>query len=95
MDVEQILKSREAWYLWVIEYGITHSVMRIALHQGDYPQHHELVCGDARTFHGALQGGPYRLRLEMAQTDRSIRLYDEEGRLELRCGSIILGTSRI
>ena len=93
MDVQELLATRREWYAWVIEYGITHSVMRIAIHEGDFPNHHELICGDVRTFRGAMQGGPYRLRLTTGDNGL-LELIDQAGAFELRCGRIAIGRSR-
>jgi hypothetical protein len=89
MRIEEVLGKENSWHVWVIEYGITHSVMRVALHQGDYVQRTEVICGDVREFRGALQGGPYHLRLE-ADASGVIRLFDSDGRFELLCGRISL-----
>lgn len=95
MDPKELVNSRGNWFVWVLEYGITHGVMRLALHEGDFPRHHELVCGGAIAFRGKLQGGPYRLRLDVGvDSTVPIVLRDAEDQFELSCANIELGRVR-
>jgi hypothetical protein len=95
MEAKQLIEGRESWHAWVIDYGITHSIMRIALHQGDFPRHHELVCGGVSFFRGPLQGGPYRLRIEIAPGQSGPHtLRDDAGQFEVVCSSIDVGVTR-
>lgn len=85
------------WHVAVIEYGMTHGVMRLALHHGDYPLHKELVCGDVAHFSGDLMGGPYELSLREEPTadDRCCwSLVATNNRLVVRCRTLSIGPGR-
>ena len=66
-ELKNLLSGRVDWYVWVLEYGITHHVMRLVLHKGDYPRGVEVMCSDVSYFCGPLQGGPYELKLHDGQ----------------------------
>ena len=51
------------WHAWVMEYGITHHRMLLALHQGNFPRTATIELLDCVHFGGDLQGGPYSLTL--------------------------------
>ena len=93
--VRQILSERPKWYVWVVEYGLTHSLMRLALHDGYYPRHTMLDCTDCLRLEGDLQGGPYVLEVRACDWhgDPSVELCDAEGTFRLVCGSVALGVS--
>jgi hypothetical protein len=59
-----ILQERDDWHLWVLEFGITHFLMRLALHTGMYHRHIRIECVGCLRFEVDVQGGPYRLVLE-------------------------------
>ena len=65
--LQEILRERDSWHVWMIEYGITHSLMSLALHDGSFPRHIRLECRGCERFEGRLQGGPYRLELTCSQ----------------------------
>jgi hypothetical protein len=49
-------------YIWVLEYGITHSrSMVLCVHQGDFPKGSYVKLFGVQFFHGLLEGGPYSL----------------------------------
>ena len=58
-----MLAEEPQWWLMVLEYGITHGRMVVALHQGDYPRGIRLELLAPHSFEGALRGGPYALEL--------------------------------
>src|SRR5688572_17179695 len=60
--VEQLSEHAE-WHAWVLEYGITHHQMVLALHPGTYPRTAKLGLLDCVYLSGDLQGGPYALTL--------------------------------
>jgi hypothetical protein len=76
-------------HLWVVTYGITHSVMLFAIHEGQFKGYEELVAGGCVSFRGALQGGPYRLCVVPVE-DNLLRLYDDGGAFELVCSRLYL-----
>ncbi|MFW5920778.1 MAG: hypothetical protein ACOCUS_02970 [Polyangiales bacterium] len=95
-EVRNLLQSAEAFHAWVLDYSITHGVLRIALHQGDYPRAVALVCRGCSYFCGRLQGGPYRLELTetSAEGDSVIALIGNEGELMVLCAEVSLDRSR-
>jgi hypothetical protein len=85
--LKALLQSRNGWYLWVMEYGITHSFMRLALHDGSFPLHHAIECGDCDFFSGNLHGGPYFLEVDILETERGsfIEISSTDKNLRLVC----------
>jgi hypothetical protein len=59
--VVQQIAGHNAWHAWVLEYGITHHRMVLALHLGGYPKTAKVELLDCTHLSGALQGGPYHL----------------------------------
>jgi hypothetical protein len=88
--LEVVLAERKEWHLWVIEYGITHSFMCLALHPGSFPRHIKLGCYDCVYIEGFLQGGPYVLKLTDTKWhgDSMRELRDAKGSFRLVCGRI-------
>lgn len=60
--IEQ-LAVHAAWRVWVVEYGMTHHRMVLAVHPGTYPRAARVELSDCLYFSGDLQGGPYTLTL--------------------------------
>ena len=90
--VADLLAQHHLWYVWVVEYGITHHRMVIALHLGGYPRRAAVELMDCTHFEGALQGGPYSLTLlessqegapsrELVSMDGSLRVVFASGRV--------------
>lgn len=63
-ELRSILQERDDWHVWVIEFGITHSLMRLALHPATYPRSIKVEFMDCVRLEGDLQGGPYPLQLQ-------------------------------
>jgi hypothetical protein len=80
-------------HLWVVSYGITHSVMVLAIHAGQFIGYEELVAGGCVSFRGELQGGPYRIRVAQAADDL-LYVRDEDGTFELVCSRLRLTGQR-
>jgi hypothetical protein len=88
-ELREILKTREQWNLCVLEYGITHHLMYLALGDGAYPRDLQLECHNPVRMCGEFWGGPYRFIvsvvenlydgrfIELASTDSSFRLVCE------------------
>lgn len=76
--------------MWVMEYGITHHRMVLALHRGAYPIHEKLLCLDCVRFEGNLQGGPYRLVLGTIEVEgvEHLELHADHAAFRLVCGSM-------
>lgn len=91
--VRTALSENAAWCVWVIEYGMTHSFMRLALHPGTYPRHLQLECSECLRFEGDLRGGPYTLDVRTCDWHgtAALELRDVEGRFRLICGQIVVG----
>ncbi|MEM7538699.1 MAG: hypothetical protein AAF639_41435 [Chloroflexota bacterium] len=49
--------------------GISHNVMQLAMHQGDFMKRDELICGGCFYFSGPTKGGPYQLEISPAYND--------------------------
>jgi len=96
-EIGAVLKEHERWHVWVIEFGITHSLLRLALHPNTYPRHIKIECNDCVRIEADIQGGPFSLlvqevewhgvqRCELRSTDGSVRIVcqtlREIGRLE-------------
>lgn len=60
---EAMLAGRQDWHVWLLEFGLTHFVMTLALHTGIYLRHTKVQCVDPMRFEGDIQGGPYALQL--------------------------------
>jgi hypothetical protein len=88
-ELRSLLAGDSAWYVWVLEYGITHHLMRLALHVGDYPRGLEVMCSDASYFRGPFQGGPYKLNLLEGATGTMVEttLESSDGEFRLRGGA--------
>jgi len=97
VELKEILATAEAWFVWVMEYGITHHLMRLALHTGDYPRCIEVICADASHFEGSLQCGPYRLRIieHTTPTGAETVLVGNEGELRIRCRTLEIVRRRV
>ena len=91
--LRSLLSENAKWHVWVIEYGLTHSFMRLALHVGSYPRHTKLECSDCVRFEGDLQGGPYSLEVQDCDWhgDMVVELRDVDGRFRVVCGRIAVG----
>ena len=96
MDREERYRELQTWlrespvHVWVLQYGISHHVMLLAVHKGDYLDHTKLICGGCSYFSGPLQGGPYSVDIEHGPVDRSysVCLRGNGSELVLRCESI-------
>jgi hypothetical protein len=87
------LVEREAWHVWLLSYGITHGRwMELSLNHG-VPVGLGLICQWTRYFSGALEGGPYRLRLveEDGADGSEITVASDDGKFVLKCGEIKIG----
>lgn len=89
----QSLFGESLLHVWVLEYGITHFQMRLAIHKGDYPRSTELLCTGCIYFCGNVQGGPYRLQLNELP-DGLVEIIGDDGELRIQCESIRLGKTR-
>jgi len=83
--VSAILGNRPVWWLMVLEYGITHSRMVVALHQRDYPKGLRLELLEPYVFEGVLRGGPYVLELSESEHagGPALELADADGKLRI------------
>ena len=72
--VRTLLRERDQWHVWLWTYGISHSVMQIAIHPNNYTKHYRVVCTLCERFEGKLQGGPYALELRDLDLDGAARL---------------------
>jgi hypothetical protein len=96
-ELRSLLAGDGAWYVWVLEYGMTHHLMRLAFHMGDYPRSVEVMCSEASYFCGPLQGGPYRLQLiqDAAGNVAESTLESTDGALRLRGGAFKIVRRRL
>lgn len=65
MNEERVLHSIEtdgAWNVAVLEYGITHRVLRVALFREHFIRRIELTGGDSQ-FEGSLELGPVQMKI--------------------------------
>ena len=91
--VRSLLSENAHWHVLVIEYGATHSFMRLALHVGSYPRHTKLECSDCLRFEGDLQGGPYTLEVRDCDWhgNTAVELRDVHSKFRVVCGRIAVG----
>jgi hypothetical protein len=68
-SVVALISAYAMWHVWVLDYGITHHQMVLALHPGTYPRTAKLGLLDCVHLSGDLQAGPYALRLIEHQRD--------------------------
>lgn len=84
--------------VWILEYGISHHVMLISIHQRDYPYGVRVKCGGCCYFAGDVQGGPYSLSLNReASNNDSGELFiisDDEGQFIIKCSRLSISTAR-
>lgn len=87
-----MLRERDDWHVWLLEYGLTHSLLRLAVHPGTYPRHVRVDCMECVRMDANTQGGPYALEvaavdwhghpmLEIRSSDHSFRVVCRELRL--------------
>ncbi|MCB0084914.1 MAG: hypothetical protein KDE47_28435 [Caldilineaceae bacterium] len=50
-------------FLAVTRYAITHGVLEVVVHEGNFVNGQKILCGGCDYLSGALQGGPYKLKL--------------------------------
>ena len=60
-ELREILQG--TWNVWMVEFGLTHSVLQLAVHRGTYPRHLKVQCSDCVRVEADVQGGPYALSL--------------------------------
>jgi hypothetical protein len=89
MSLDELFEKER--YIWVLEYGMTHNVIRLAVHDGDYPRYTEVICGGCTYFAGKLEGGPYAVAIERTD-DGSTKVTAEN--FCLVCTDIRVGTQR-
>lgn len=89
-EVCAVLKERETWHVWIIEFGITHFVLRLALHPDSYPRHIKLECLDCVRIEADIQGGPYSLSVRQVEWHQTqmFELLSHDGSLRIVCGSL-------
>jgi hypothetical protein len=78
-------------HVWVLEYGITHAAIRLAVHDGDYPKYSEVICTGCSFICGQLQGGPYDLAVEQS-SNGVVRIVGDG--FELRCSEARVARAR-
>src|SRR6185503_3536319 len=54
----------EEWHIWLVEFGLTHSVLGLAVHRDTYPKHTKVLLSDCVRIEADVQGGPYLLQLQ-------------------------------
>lgn len=98
-SVEQLLAPDAAFHVVVVDYTISMGrIMRLVVHEGVFARHVEVIAWWCTYWRGPLEGGPWRLALEVIRdgpepSDREVRLFDRDGGFELFCGSVKLGRS--
>ena len=65
-QLKSFFQSHPDLHLWIMQYGISHSVMLLSIHKGTYPYGVEVLCGGCEYFSGDVQGGPYTLEITRA-----------------------------
>lgn len=85
----ELLSDEQEWHVWLLEFGLTHAQMRLALHQGTYPRHRTLECIDCVRTEGDVRGGPYSLEIERTSWhgESMVELRAKDGSFRLVCGS--------
>lgn len=90
LQVCTILEEHESWHVWIIEFGITHSVLRLALHQNTYPRHIKIECTDCVRIEADIQGGPYSLLVKQVEWHgtQMWELSSDDGALRIVCNAL-------
>ncbi|MEM7531979.1 MAG: hypothetical protein AAF639_07380 [Chloroflexota bacterium] len=63
LELIKKIEQSSPMYLWIMTYGISHNVMKLAIHQGDFMNRDEVICGGCFYFSGPTKGGPYRIEI--------------------------------
>lgn len=90
-DLQQTLDQSLEWYTHVVEYGLSHSLLRLVLHRNTFPRGTEILLGGCERFEGDFIGGPYALTL----SERSFDVRAPLWRLSSNCGGFVILFSRI
>ena len=91
-QVDELFQSNTQLYLWVMKYSITHGLLELVVHQGDYAHGHTIICGGCHYLSGPLQGGPYTLKLRHGLQNHEdlpdIVIIGNEDELVIKCSRI-------
>ena len=87
-EVEQLFQSSPALHLWVIRFSITHGVVELALHEGNFPSGYRLMARGCDHISGPTQGGPYRLSIRR-ESDSALVIESSDLSFCLRCRHIV------
>lgn len=85
--LKDLINSRPYWFCLVLEYGISHSVARLALHLGDYLNRYEVIVGGVDELRFRTSDDSVRVRFD--QVDHEGTLY------ELEAGTVFVRFHRV
>lgn len=63
LKIKALFEANSQLYAHVIQFGITHGVLTLAVHEGNFLQRVQFVCGGCFHFCGDFEGGPYTLKI--------------------------------
>jgi hypothetical protein len=89
--LQELFAAERKWYVWVVKYSITHSVLELAVHEGSYPRsYYQVLCLGTHFFAGRMRGGPFHLELTYREEDGrvDITILGDKGELTVKCGEI-------
>jgi len=76
-ELRAILQQREDWHVFILESGLSHARVSLALHPLTFPHYIRVDCLECSRIEGDIQGGPFQL------TVRPIELPDRDKRLTM------------
>lgn len=98
--IEELMADPVPRQVWVVSYTISMGRnMWLAIHGGEFVDRIEVLAKFCRYWRGPLEGGPWRLALEVLKPssedwERELRLFDRDGGFELICGSLKFASMR-
>lgn len=96
-ELAALLATRDDWECWILEFGITHQRMVLAIHPGTYPRHWRVQCLGCAHIAGDVQGGPFRLAIQPTRWrgDAMNELVADDASFRVVCERFVLTDRRL
>lgn len=92
-SVIERLNQSDSWRVWVVEYGLTHSVLSLGLSTREYPPEWRLQCIGCIRLEVSVVSGPHRLEI-VAAGAQGLCLRSEDKSLRVVCDRVVLDDTR-